>query len=649
MLAAAATLWPCPEEEESCTRNRFVILAVTIAVSGVPSVAVPAASIAPQSPSARLASLGMAPAVRETLASRALIKTRAGADESFPSAGPGLVRVVVEANAPAAARVAIEAVGGTVERSWRGLLQATVSPAAVASLEGRQSIADVRAPMRRLPDAVAGEEVAASLAPAWHAKGLTGKGVKVAIIDGGFMGLADGQAAGDLPASAIIQDNCGGRFATADDHGTAVAEIVHEMAPDAQLYLICIDTEVDLANAVMYAKAQGVHVISHSASWFGPVRGDGGGFFGALVADARAAGILWVNSAGNYAQAHWSGTYLSSDGDSFHEFAAGDEGNTFVFPNNRTICGFLRWDEWPAGVSDFDLLLVRSDSLEIIGAADDEQTGSEPAVEGMCLTNRSGSNVTVAWFVEGWSVRSTPRMDLFAFAPPLQYQTAAGSLLEPATSPAALTVGALCWQTRQPEYFTSQGPTIDGRMKPDIAGHDSVSGATYGPFFGCGMSGFAGTSAAAPEVAGAAALVKQAFPAYRPDQLQQYLQTNALDMGAPGIDTVTGAGELQLPTPPDLVKPTGKALASTGKPGKIVKLLFSAADDSGKVDVVDRVKRNGRVVATFRKSVSAATLRQFWVPWQAPAKPTGSYQHCVVAADAGGNKSPESCARIVLR
>ena len=73
-------------------------------------------------------------------------------------------------------------------------------------------------------------------------------------------------------------------------------------------------------------------------------------------------------------------------------------------------------------------------------------------------------------------------MELFTFSPPLQYQTPAGSLLEPATSPATLAVGALCWQSKQPEAFSSQGPTIDGRMKPDIAGHDSVSGATYGPF-----------------------------------------------------------------------------------------------------------------------------------------------------------------------
>jgi Subtilase family len=150
-------------------------------------------------------------------------------------------------------------------------------------------------------------------------------------------------------------------------------------------------------------------------------------------------------------------------------------------------------------------------------------------------------------------------------------------------------------------------------------------------------------------VAGAAALVKQAFPSYSPDKLRQYLVSAARDQGAAGADNITGAGELQMPTPPDIVKPTAKALASNGKAKKLVKLMFTAGDDEGRVDVVDRVKRDGRAVATMRKSVSATSPRHFWVPWKAPAKPKGRYQHCIVASDAAGNKSPQSCATVNLR
>ena len=87
--------------------------------------------------------------------------------------------------------------------------------------------------------------------------------------------------------------------------------------------------------------------------WEGPFRDDGSGPFGAIVADARASGILWVNSAGNEGQTHWSGTYTRAAPSQWSP--SGDIGNTFIWPDGAEICGFLKWDEWPAGVSDFDL------------------------------------------------------------------------------------------------------------------------------------------------------------------------------------------------------------------------------------------------------------------------------------------------------
>ena len=234
-----------------------------------------------------------------------------GIEAYRPDAARGSrVRVVIESRSPALARAAVLAAGGRVERSARGLVQALVSPTALAALAERPGVARVRAPYSRIETAVSGEEVGAALASAWHEKGFTGKGVKVAIIDGGFAGLADRQAAGELPANVVTQDFCGGELSTFDDHGTAVAEIVHEMAPDAQLYLICVGTEVDFAAAVGIREEPG-RVRRQPVAWAGkaPYRNDGSGPIGAAVADARANGILWVNAAGNEALTHWSGTY----------------------------------------------------------------------------------------------------------------------------------------------------------------------------------------------------------------------------------------------------------------------------------------------------------------------------------------------------
>jgi hypothetical protein len=131
--------------------------------------------------------------------------------------------------------------------------------------------------------------------------------VKVAIIDLGFAGYADRQAEGDLPASLATVDYCAGEFATTEPHGTAVAEIVHEMAPDAELTLICIDSEVTLGQAKDYAKANGIRIVNHSVGWFNAVRGDGGRLRHDRRdrPDARAAGILW-SRGGNQAHDHWS-------------------------------------------------------------------------------------------------------------------------------------------------------------------------------------------------------------------------------------------------------------------------------------------------------------------------------------------------------
>ncbi len=561
----------------------------------------------------------------------------------------GMVRVVIESRSPTLVSASVAALGGRVERTSGNLVQAVLAPSTLSELSKRSAVDLVRAPFARFDHAVSGEEVAATLAAAWHEEGFTGKGVKVAIIDGGFEGLAERQAEGELPEDVVTQDFCGGGFATASEHGTAVAEIVHEMAPDAQLYLVCVETEVDLAAAAAFAKSQGVHVINHSAGWQGPFRNDGSGPIGSIVEDARANGILWVNSAGNEGQTHWSGSY-AADGNVHVWNPNGDVGNTFVWPNGEVICGFLKWDEWPSGVSDFDLGLFLSGANVLLASSEEEQAGSQPPFEALCVEQATGTDLRVFWAIRGYRVSTSPQLDLVSWSPPLEYQTAAGSIAAPASSPATLAVGALCWQSRQLEPYSSQGPTIDGRVKPDIVGHDSVSGMTYGAFAAC-PSAFAGTSASSPEVAGAAALVKQAYPAFSPDQIKQLLMRSAKDLGAPGLDSVYGAGELQLPKPPDLVAPTATALASAGRKGKTLRLLSKVSDDSGEVSVVEQVRLGGKIVARIKSGnfISASSPRTVAVVWKVPATAKDAYEHCVRAIDRAGNSSPLSCAKVVVR
>ena len=476
------------------------------------------------------------------------------------------IRVVVE---PSGAEAAAEIVarGGSVEASAGNMIEALVPPAALSALAAAPAVEYVRPPRTFTLLGTESEGVAASDANDWHDAGATGAGAKVAIVDGGFGNLAARQAAGELPAATTV-DYCGGMGAP-ESHGTAVAEIVHEMAPAAALTLICVDTEVDLVNAVAYAAANGISVVNHSVGWYNTARGDGNGAAGtpdAVVAYARANGILWVNAAGNSAQEHWNGTFADGNGDGLHEFAGADNGNSIVLFNNEEVCGFLKWDAWPTTNQDFDLYLGRDSTLTFVAGSANVQDGSQRPTEEFCYTNTTGTTESFSFVIDRYSGASAPRLDLFVtISDALEYRTPAGSLLEPATSPYALAVGAVCWSNSALEPYSALGPTIDGRIKPDLTGPSAVTSAIYGSYTACGnLSGFPGTSSSAPHVAGAAALLQGMFPLATTAELQAWLEDDALDLGAAGKDSSTGSGKLLLPTSTPTVETNAPGVELTG-------------------------------------------------------------------------------------
>jgi subtilisin family serine protease len=146
-------------------------------------------------------------------------------------------------------------------------------------------------------------------------------------------------------------------------------------------------------------------------------------------------------------------------------------------------------------------------------------------------------------------------LELFSEEHDLHFQTAASSLWVPADSPGSLTVGATYWQNNTLEGFSSRGPTRDGRVKPDLVAPDGVSVSTET----WRSSGFYGTSASAPHVASAAALVLEAWPTYVSMQTQSWLEDRAVDLGSAGKDNAYGAGRLNLPVEISVVTP-GAAL-----------------------------------------------------------------------------------------
>lgn len=163
--------------------------------------------------------------------------------------------------------------------------------------------------------------------------GLTGAGIKVAVIDSEWQGLDDTIAAGDLSAIPVnLQfkvtsngskvtpgasiDSLGDR-----EHGTAAAEVVHEVAPGATLlaYRLAYDngavTPAAIKAAIRHAADQGAKVILAPVHFIGTMsnpKGLAAGGTNKFTDDidyAKAAGATVVVPAGNEALRHYADTF----------------------------------------------------------------------------------------------------------------------------------------------------------------------------------------------------------------------------------------------------------------------------------------------------------------------------------------------------
>jgi len=110
----------------------------------------------------------------------------------------------------------------------------------------------------------------------------------------------------------------------------------------------------------------------------------------------------------------------------------------------------------------------------------------------------------------------------------------------PAAYPGVLGVAALGEDTTPASY---SGPVVDvAAFGVDIV---STNNPLYpGPLSGQLYARFGGTSFAAPQVAGVAALVKARNPSITGEDIAATIQNNATDLGSPGRDNAYGNGLL---------------------------------------------------------------------------------------------------------
>ena len=524
----------------------FVVLALSLTVE-----AGHAESTLPSPPSAKTSQPKLDSSIRhalEFLHSSGEPAALAAANQAgIPVVGDRL-RLIVQAQ-PGKAKEAkrfLTGIGVTAEQDYEDLIQVLATIRDIGRMADDSSIRFVTRAAEGEPLAVS-EGVNLVGASPWHSSGINGGGVKVAVFDSGFAGYAS-RLGTELPANATTVNFRSDANFTSTEHGTAVAEIVYDVAPGAQLYLVAVDTVVSLGNAVSWAISTGVKVVNHSRGFPAWGNGDGTGPTNEVVDAATAAGIVWVNAAGNSADKHWGGFWNDSDADGYHNFAGSDEGNSFALLGGDAVLFELTWnDPWYSSCNDYDLLVYDGLGFLVGYSVNVQNCAAAPPLEELYFVAPYTDTFLVA--IQRYSATQARQFNLFwypgIFPPVLQYQTSGSSLVAPADNASALTAGAVPWNApNSAEPFSSQGPTTDGRTKPDLAGPDAVTTSTY-------PSPAYGTSFSAPHVAGAAALVLDLNPCLSRTQAQSFLEGRAVPLGAPGKDNVFGAGRLSLGAPND--------------------------------------------------------------------------------------------------
>lgn len=414
--------------------------------------------------------------------------------------------------------------------------------------------------------------------------GANGVGIKIGVLSDGVTNLASSQTLGDLGLVTILPGQAG-----SGDEGTAMLEIIHDIAPGAKLFFATAFTNItSFAQNIRDLRTAGCDIIVDDVFYFvespfqdgapGPTNTNGGAVIEA-VNDVVADGAMYFSSAGNSGNKNdnrsgvWEGDFVDGGASAaplpltgnVHNF--GGQNFNVILANGSLIN--LHWSD-PLGASsnDYDLFILNSTGTAVLASSTNIQNGTQDPYEqtgtgvnlrivvlkktgaaarflhvnsnrGRLSINTDGQTHGHAGATGAFGCAATPASN-FAAPPnpvgPFPNPFNSGNTVELFSSDGPRRI----FYNANGTPFTPGDVSSTGGMvlqKPDITAADGVSVTGVGGF----PSPFFGTSASAPHAAAIAALIKSAGP-FTNAQIKTALLSTAIDIEAPGTDRDSGAG-----------------------------------------------------------------------------------------------------------
>ncbi|MCA9473358.1 MAG: S8 family serine peptidase, partial [Nitrospira sp.] len=462
----------------------------------------------------------------------------------------------------------IEAVGGTIVNQFprRRAIRARIpidQVETIATMPQIQFLKPADTMMRNSHSSsavnVTEGDVASKADQAREVFNVDGTGIKIGVLSDGVDSLADRQASGDVPENVTVLPGQAG----SGDEGTAILEIVHDLAPAAELlFATALNGQVSFAENIEALRTAGADVIVDDIFYFAePTFQDG--VIAQAVNSVAHQGALYFSAAGNSGNVNdgtsgvWEGDFVAidapavlGDGVIAHDFGGGTNANRITVDPPFVMT--LSWAD-PQGQSgnDYDLYLLSPDLTQVFDASTNVQSGTQDPLE---LIDSGPFNdignrlVIVKTFGEDRYLHLNTHRGQLGLATDGQtsgHAATSGAFGVAAVNVATANGGVFTGGADNPvETFNSDGPrrmffdengvpvtpgnfsSTGGLVlqKPDLASADGVMTSTPGfnPFFG--------TSAAAPHAAGIAALVLEANPNLTPSEVRDILTSTALDI-----------------------------------------------------------------------------------------------------------------------